>query len=126
MKTRLAVISLWAEDVPKTAHFYRDVIGLPLLPHHGDRPHFDLGGTFLTILPGKPAPVQTSTRFPVVAFEVEDLDEAIRKLHAHQVELPRGIEEESGPTNGPSSRWVMFNDPAGNLIELVSFRQPKP
>jgi hypothetical protein len=44
MSVKLAVVTLWAEDVAITAHFYRDVIGLRLLPQHGDRPHFDLGG----------------------------------------------------------------------------------
>ena len=52
MHISLAVISLWAEDVAATAHFYRDVIGLKLVSHHGDRSHFDLGGAYLVILQG--------------------------------------------------------------------------
>lgn len=115
MTVQLAVISLWAENVPEAAHFYRDVVGLPLLPHHGSRPHFALGGSFLVILKGKPSPPQNPDpeRFPMIAFAVEDLDQAIAKLSAHQVELPWGIEQDAG------SRWVMFYDPAGNLIEFV-------
>jgi len=114
MNPRLAVVSLWAEDVPTTAHFYRDVIGLRLLPHHGDRPHFDVGGTYLTILKGTPHPAPT--RFPIVAFAVDDLDAAIERLRAHRVELRWGIEEDA------DSRWVMLHDPAGNLIELAHFK----
>jgi catechol 2,3-dioxygenase-like lactoylglutathione lyase family enzyme len=46
----VAVFSLWAEDVPAAVHFYRDVVGLDLLPHHGHRPAFDLGnGSHLII-----------------------------------------------------------------------------
>jgi len=118
MNPRLAVVSLWAEDVVTTTHFYRDVIGLRLLAHHGDRPHFDLGGVYLTILKGHPVPPRdpTPTRFPIVAFAVEDLDAAIERLRAHRVELPWGIEEDA------DSRWVMFYDPAGNLIELARFK----
>ncbi len=118
MNAELAVVSLWAEDVPATAHLYRDVIGLRLLLHQGDRPHFDLGGVYLTILKGRPMPAQDSIpeRFPIVAFAVDDLDAAVDRLHAHHVELPWGIEEDAG------SRWVMFRDPAGNLIELVHFK----
>lgn len=118
MNVRLAVVSISAEDVPAAAHFYRDVIGLRLLPHHGERPHFDLGGVYLTIVKGRPAPAQTPTarRFPLVAFAVEDLDAAIERLRAHYVGLPWGIEEDA------NSRWVMFHDPAGNLIELVQFK----
>jgi catechol 2,3-dioxygenase-like lactoylglutathione lyase family enzyme len=115
MNARLAVISLWAEDVSLTVHFYRDVLGLRLLPHHGDRPHFDLDGVYLVILKGTPNPAPT--RFPLVAFAVNDLDAAIAHLRTHRVDLPWGIEEDAG------SRWVMLRDPAGNLIELAYFKR---
>ena len=40
----VAVICLWAEDVPETAQFYKDVLGLELLPdHHAGRPHLKVG-----------------------------------------------------------------------------------
>jgi catechol 2,3-dioxygenase-like lactoylglutathione lyase family enzyme len=110
------VISLWAEDVAKTAHFYKDVLGLKLLEHHHNgRPHFIVGGVYLTILKGKPRPAENSdpSRFPLFAFRVDDLDAAVERLQAHRVELPWGVEERV------SSRWVMFYDPAGNLIELT-------
>jgi predicted enzyme related to lactoylglutathione lyase len=117
MDIRIAVVSLWAEDVASVAHFYRDVVGLPLRSHSGqDRPHFDLGGTILTILRGCPA-LPPDPRFPVVAFSVPNLDIAIEKLRSQGVVLPWGLE-----TNA-SGRWVMFHDPAGNLIELVEFNQ---
>ncbi len=120
MAVKLAVVSVWAKDVPSTAHFYRDVIGLDVLPHHGDRPHFDLAGTYLVILEGEPVPARNSSpsRFPILAFAVDDLDKAIDRLHVHNIELPWGIEEDEG------SRWVMFYDPAGNLIEYAEFREP--
>ena len=116
---RIAVIALWAEDVPTAAHFYRDVIGLPPLPHHGERPHFDVGGIYLVILKGRPVPAQDSDppRFPLITFAVEDLDAAIGYLQAHGVELPWGVEK------GADSRWVVLHDPANNLLELVQFKQ---
>jgi len=119
MNARLAVISLWTQDVPATAHFYRDVIGLRLMPHHGDRPHFDLGGVYLAILKGRPIAAQNSVpdRFPVVAFAVDDLDAAVKQLRAHRVEMPWRVEEDA------DSRWVMLRDPAGNLIELAQFKR---
>ena len=113
---RVVVLSLWAEDVPKTAHFYKDVLGLELFEHHaGDRPHFKVGNTFLTILKGKPIPAEDSDpeRFPLFALGVPDLDAAVERLQAHGVELPWGIKE------GQDTRWVLFYDPAGNLIELI-------
>jgi catechol 2,3-dioxygenase-like lactoylglutathione lyase family enzyme len=117
---RIAVVGLWAEDIATAAHFYKDVVGLQLLPHLSQydkhkRPHFDLSGTLLVILKGKPVPAQDAepSPFPLMAFAVDDLDPAIERLRAHHVELPWGIEENA------DARWVMFHDPAGNLIELV-------
>ena len=117
MNPRLAVISLWAEDVPATAHFYRDVLGLDLMSHRGRRPHFDLDGIYLTILRGTPCPAQDAEpqRFPVIALAVDDLNAALATLHVHHVDLPWGIERDE------HARWAMFHDPAGNLIELVEF-----
>jgi catechol-2,3-dioxygenase len=34
MNIHIAVVSLWAENVPATTHFYRDVIGLSIMPPH--------------------------------------------------------------------------------------------
>lgn len=121
MIENVAVICLWAEDVPKTAHFYRDVLGMELLPHHhGGRPHFKIAEVYLTILKGKPRPAEGAepSRFPLFAFRVQDLDTAVGRLKAHGVELPWGIE------GSENSRWVMFSDPAGNLIEFTSAVAP--
>ncbi len=118
MNPKLSVVSLWAEDIAVTAHFYCDVIGLKLLMHDQHRPHFDLGGIYLVILQGRPHPPLDSVpaRFPIVAFAVGDLDAAIDRLHLYHVDLPWGIEEDA------DSRWVMFHDPAGNLIEIAQFK----
>jgi catechol 2,3-dioxygenase-like lactoylglutathione lyase family enzyme len=115
---RVAVFSLWAEDVPTAVHFSRDVVGLGLLPHHGHQPAFDLGdGCHLVIIKGQPVPARNSESpdFPLIAFAVEDLERAIEHLQAHGVELPWGVEA------GENARWVKFRDPAGNLIELVQW-----
>lgn len=116
---RLAVVSLRAENVAQTAHFYRDVLGLQLAGHHGHMPDFNLNGTYLTIVKGRAAPKSDTLdpRFPRLAFEVTDLDEAVTRLRQHAVELPWGVEQRE------TTRWVMFYDPAGNLIELVEFGQ---
>jgi predicted enzyme related to lactoylglutathione lyase len=111
----IAVVSLRAEDVAAAAHFYRDVIQLPMAAHAAHMPHFQLGESILVILKGKPQPAldPVPERFPVLAIGVEDLDEAVSRLRAHGVTLPWGIERD------PGGRWVMFHDPGGNLIELV-------
>lgn len=115
MDERIAVVSLWAEDVPATARFYQEAIGLRLVSHSHERPHFDVGGCHLTILKGRPIPAQNviHENFPLFAIAVDDLEAAIQRLQAHQVELPWGTEGDA------SSRWVRFYDPAGNIVELV-------
>lgn len=117
MKLKLAVVTLWAEDVNRTTDFYRDVLGLPLLMMDLGRPHFDLGGAYLVILPGQPHKREDSTRsrFPVLAFAVDNLDAVVQQLKTQGVEMPWGIEEDS------DSRWIMFNDPGGNLLEIAHF-----
>jgi catechol 2,3-dioxygenase-like lactoylglutathione lyase family enzyme len=121
---RLAVVSLWADDPGAAAHFYRNILGLRLMthdPYHSGRPHFDVGGTYLTILKGRPISAQDAEppHFPLVAFEVDDLDFFIERLQAHHVELPWSVEE------GMESRWIKLRDPAGNLIEIVQFKEHK-
>lgn len=117
------VVSLWAEDVPTLVRFYRDVVGLPLVAHHGHRPAFDLGhGLYLVIVEGQPAFALEpgGSRFPVLAFAVKDLTEAVEHLRSHDVALPWGVEA------GATERWVKFYDPAGNLIEFAQFDRLTP
>ena len=115
MNPHIAVVSLWAEDVAALAEFYRTVIGLHSVKQRHKRPHFDLDGTYLTIVQGKPVDAQNSSpvRFPLLAFAVPDLDEAVARLREHRVALPWGVGHDR------RSRWVMFRDPGGNLVELV-------
>lgn len=117
MDPKLAVVGLWAEDVAVAARFYQEVIGLNPVPHHGQQPHFNLGGIYLTILQGRPSPAEDAvpSRFPILALSVDNLRSAVARLEANAVDLQWGIEEDA------NSRWAMFHDPAGNLIELVEF-----
>lgn len=115
---KLSVVSLRARDMLGATHFYGHIIGLQLMPHHGQWPAFELeNGVHLVIVQGAamPALEEGAARFPLIAFSVPDLDAAVEKLQAHGVELPWGVESSA------SARWVMFYDPAGNLIELVEF-----
>jgi len=115
MKSKIAVVGLWAEDVTAAVHFYRDVLGLRMPKERHRRPHFDVGGTRLVLLEGHPVAAQNAVpaRFPLVAFAVEDLDAALERLRENGVDLPWGVGHDA------HSRWAMFHDPAGNLIELV-------
>lgn len=120
MNSHVAVISLYAEDLEKTVHFYKNIVGLYLVSNGSvakgeHRPHFRLGDTYLVFLQGKPQPAQIEkpARFPNLAIAVDDIDGAVARLKANAVELPWGLEADA------RARWVMFHDPSGNLIELV-------
>jgi catechol 2,3-dioxygenase-like lactoylglutathione lyase family enzyme len=115
MSTRIAVVGLWAEDMAAAVHFYRDVIGLRTVKQRHKRPHFDLGGVRLVLLEGRPTAAQNAVplRFPLVAFAVDDLEAALVRLQEAGIRTPWGVGHDA------HSKWVMFHDPAGNLIELV-------
>lgn len=112
----VAVVTLWAEEPLKAAHFYKDVLGLSHGGHaHGGTIHFRLGEVYLVIRRGKAAATDPEDRFPLVAFRTADIEAAAERIKAHGMELPWGIEEDE------VSQWVMLYDPAGNLIEVAEF-----
>jgi catechol 2,3-dioxygenase-like lactoylglutathione lyase family enzyme len=117
--TRLAVISIRTNRLLETVQFYRDIVGLSGLVHHGRQPAFELGnGVFLVIVESQDAPGQPvgASRFPTLAFAVADLDQAAAQLKERQIEMPWGIE-----SNG-QNRWIEIYDPGGNLIEFAQFK----
>ena len=116
----VAVVTLWAEDPIRTAHFYKDVLGLQPGPHdrgHGGTIHFMVGEVYLVIRRGKPAVTDPDDRFPLVAFRTAAVDPVVARIKNHEIDLPWGIEEDA------VSRWVMCYDPAGNLIEVAEFAE---
>ena len=116
---RLAVVSIRTKRLFETVQFYRDIVGLTGLVHHGHQPAFELGeGLFLAIVESHDPAVRQAAdapRFPALAFAVDNLEQAAAQLKDQQVEMPWGIES-SG-----QNRWVQFYDPGGNLIEFAQF-----
>jgi catechol 2,3-dioxygenase-like lactoylglutathione lyase family enzyme len=120
MSVKFAVVCLRAPDPNALAPFYAEVLGLPPAAVSQEYPHFDLGGSYLVLRPGTPDQANAvHDRFPAVALAVDDLHAALHRLQAHAVELPWGVE------SNPRAQWVVFWDPAGNLIELVQFGAPQ-
>jgi catechol 2,3-dioxygenase-like lactoylglutathione lyase family enzyme len=118
---RLAIVGIPADDLPAALHFYLDIIGLPLLPHHDERPAFDLGHDTYLVLVKSQHPLVFAPEepiFPALTFEVKDLDQAVDHLEAHGVKLLSGIKTSS------QTRWILFHDPAGNLVEFAQFGTP--
>ena len=119
---QVAVVTIWTEvgSVEATADFYEDVLGLRLVGSAPGQSILDTDGTFLVVMEGRLEEAKdTRRRWPMFALTVADLDASIEALRQANVELPWGVEEFGAPE--PSSRYVMFRDPAGNLIELVEW-----
>jgi len=118
LNSRLAVVSIRTNRVLETVQFYRDIVGLSGLVHHGHQPAFELGnGAFLVIVESQEASGQPADNphFPVLAFAVDNLDHAAAQLKDHGIKMPWGIE------SNPQARWIEFYDPCGNLIEFAQF-----
>lgn len=111
----LSGVILTSAQPERTAAFYRDVLGLPLVAEqHGDsEPHWgcELGDTHFAIHPGEPAAAPGPIR---LAFMVFDLDRLVEWLDECGVELryPPG-------SLGEQSRITAIHDPDGNLVELT-------
>ena len=118
MIKNFAAAALWVEDFASVVHFYENILGLKLVSHHGDVPQFKVGDGILVLVKGKlpPAIDAFPAEFPLIAFEVNDLDKIVETLIANRIELKNGIEKRR------DSRWIKLCDPAGNLIELVEIK----
>ena len=118
MIRRFAAVALWVEDFASVLHFYQDILGLDLISHHGDVPQLKVGDGILVLVKGKlpPAIDAFPADFPLIAFEVNDLNKTVETLMAENIKLKSSIEERR------DSRWIKLCDPAGNLIELVEIK----
>ena len=115
MLKRIAVVGVPARDVVGAAHYYRDTLGLPMLPaggRHAGPPHFKCGDTFLAVFDRGKSVVESAT--PLFAFEVDDMDAAMAALAA------RGVVFGDVHKDG-EARWTAFHDSEGNLLELIQF-----
>ena len=122
----LGAITLFTEDLPATAAFYRDVFGLVVLFEDDDSAAFRFGGTVLNVLRAdaareliEPAPVggPDAGRRVQLTVWVEDADAVCARLEEHGVALL------NGPADRPwGKRTAAFADPAGHVWEVAQDR----
>jgi len=115
--TRIS-LQLASENPQRLAAFYRDVVQLPAQPEFGDHA-FALGpaGTLFVV---DHSQVAGPTREPARAINdlhLEGLDDEQARLEAAGVSFARskGVEYWGGVIS-------TFNDPDGNLVQLMEFR----
>jgi len=119
---QVAVVTVWAESevLESTASFYENVLGLQRVGSSTEPYLFDADGTFVVVMEGRlEQPRDIKRRWPMFALSVPDLDQSVELLRNAGTELPWGVEEFGAPQ--PSSLYVMFHDPAGNLMEIVEW-----
>jgi catechol 2,3-dioxygenase-like lactoylglutathione lyase family enzyme len=119
----LGAMTLFAEDLDRTAAFYRDVFGLALLFEDDNSAVFRFGATVINVLKADealeligPAPVggpDAGRRMQLTVW-VEDTDAVCAQLAEHGVALL------NGPVDRPwGKRTAAFTDPAGHVWEVA-------
>jgi predicted enzyme related to lactoylglutathione lyase len=125
----VAAILIFSEAPCELAAFYRDLVGLPLLPTRHLAPHFgcEIGQVYVAIMKaaragkrGRPnggeAPASGARAHTkghtCVAFMVPDVRAAYRALKK------AGVDFDFGPRRTPLGIIARFRDPDGNAVEV--------
>lgn len=114
MEVKRIVSNLAAEKVEDGLRFYRDVLGLDTV--------MDLGW-IVTLASGASAPVQISiateggsgTEVPELSIEVDDVDEAFRRVRGGGFEIAYPLTDEPWGV-----RRFYVRDPYGKLVNVMS------
>jgi lactoylglutathione lyase len=120
----LQAITLFADDLPAAAAFYRDVFGLGLIHRDDDSAAFDFGNTIINVLrreaapeliePARVAEPATGSRMQLTV-QVDDVDAVCAAL------AERGVALLNGPMDRPwGIRTAAFADPAGHVWEIAA------
>ena len=114
-------VNVWTSNLDELRIFYRDVLRLPLHSDHGDFVAFRFGNMRLNL--GSHDGVDGPTRDPhriMINLGVYDIHAEHRRLSEEGVKFVRLPEKESW------GGWVAtFEDPDGNLLQLLQIPQPK-
>jgi catechol 2,3-dioxygenase-like lactoylglutathione lyase family enzyme len=121
--SRLEVITLFVEELPRTRTFYRDVFGLEVVYEDESSSVLKLENLLINLLlisraPRlvEPAAVGAPAAGPrlLLTIKVDDADAICAQLARHGVPLL------NGPVDRPwGRRTASFADPAGNIWEVA-------
>lgn len=119
MFNKLFAICLLVEDFDISFGFYSIKLGLPVNSRDSHFADFKLEGTSLAIF-GKD---EATSMFPkeymqsgggcVIAYQVDDLDRAVKELNSSGIKIFEGPKQTTW-----GQKVAYFNDPDGNILEV--------
>lgn len=113
MNVKRIVANIATADPSAVDAFYRDLLGLELVMDHGWIRTY-AGSERMTVQVSFASEGGSGTPVPDLSIEVDDLDEALRRVQAHQVPV------EYGPVQEPwGVRRFYVRDPLGRLVNIL-------
>ena len=113
MKVLRVVANIETSDAQKVHAFYSDVLGLDLVMDHGWIRTY-ASKEQMTVQVSFASEGGSATPVPALSIEVDDLDEALRRVKDAAIPI------EYGPTSEPwGVRRFHVRDPLGKLINIL-------
>lgn len=113
MKVKRIVANVACTNVSAAKTFYQDVLGLELLMDHGWIATYGTDQTMRTQI-SIASEGGSDTDVPDISIEVDDLEQALQRCRAAQ------IEPEYGPATEPwGVRRFYVRDPFGRLVNIL-------
>ena len=114
MQVQRIVANVTTSDVARADAFYRDVLGLELVMDHGWLRTYGSPAE-MTVQVAFASQGGSDTPVPDLSIEVDDLDEAVRRVEA------AGIAFVYWPVNEPwGVRRFYVRDPFGKLVNILT------
>ena len=113
MQVKRIVANIHAANIAAAQRFYQDVLGLDVLMDHGWLTTYGTPGK-MTVQLSVATQGGSDTPTPDLSIEVDDLDEALRRMRAG------GFAIEYGPADEPwGVRRFYVRDPFGNVLVIL-------
>jgi catechol 2,3-dioxygenase-like lactoylglutathione lyase family enzyme len=117
--------AVWTHDFDRMVDFYENVVGMPRV---FAAPNWTLLGPVQVFRPREGRGPGAGT-LNHIGIAVENLDEVVAQLAAHGVAFEKPLQAyhypESEGQPAVSARWVFFNDPEGNRVEVLQVDWPE-
>ena len=113
MKVKRIIANIAASDPAASDSFYRDILGLELVMDHGWIRTY-AGSADMKVQVSVAAEGGSGTEVPDLSIEVDDVDEALRRVQAANLPIAYG------PANEPwGVRRFHVRDPLGQLVNIL-------